>query len=191
MYLHVQNWTSVKLHLLRGCLTRDRKSPERPLATVSCVKDSKLSLVYVYPKKKVTYLGGQVGDQAWKFCRHWVKAGRIGDPTGRNVEPWTNSHLTLNHCCTAATFWSITVEIDHKIVVSSFFSFVFLQTESKTSSSIHLWSISSSTDINRGNSWWISVERFDYGETWIQVCFDPWICFFIVSLNILTTGSYQ
>ena len=38
--------------------------------------------------KKVTYLGGQVGDQAWKFGRHWVKAGLIGDPTGHNVEPW-------------------------------------------------------------------------------------------------------
>ena len=54
----------------------------------SFVKDNGLSLVYVFPKKKVTYLGGQVGDQAWKFGRHWVKAGRIGDPTGRNVEPW-------------------------------------------------------------------------------------------------------
>ena len=42
--------------------------------------------MYVFPKKKVTYLGGQVGDQAWKFSRHWVKAGHIGDPTGRNVE---------------------------------------------------------------------------------------------------------
>ena len=63
---------------------------EKPLLSVSCVKDKKLSLVYVYPKKKVTYLGGQVGDQAWKFSRHWVKAGRIGDPTGRNVEPWLN-----------------------------------------------------------------------------------------------------
>ena len=38
--------------------------------------------------KKVTYLGGQVGDQAWKFGRHWVKAGHIGDPTGHKVEPW-------------------------------------------------------------------------------------------------------
>ena len=45
-------------------------------------------LVYVFPKKKVTYLGGQVGDQAWKFSRHCVKAGRIGDPTGHNIEPW-------------------------------------------------------------------------------------------------------
>ena len=43
--------------------------------------------MYVYPKKKVTYLGGQVGDQAWKFSYHWVKAGRIGNPTGRYVEP--------------------------------------------------------------------------------------------------------
>ena len=33
-------------------------------------------------------LGGQVGDQAWKFSRHCVKAGRIGDPTGRNVQLW-------------------------------------------------------------------------------------------------------
>ena len=61
----------------------------------SFVKDNGLSLVYVFPKKKVTYLGGQVGDQSWKFGHHWVKAGRIGDPTGRNgdptgrnVEPW-------------------------------------------------------------------------------------------------------
>ena len=52
------------------------------------VTDNGLSLVYIFPKKKVTYLGGQVGEQAWKFGRHWVKAGRIGDPTGRNVEPW-------------------------------------------------------------------------------------------------------
>ena len=51
------------------------------------MKDNGLSLVYFFPKKKVTYLGGQVGDQAWKFGRHWVKPGRIGDPTGRNVEP--------------------------------------------------------------------------------------------------------
>ena len=52
----------------------------------SFVKDNRLSLVYVFPKKKVSYLGSQVGE--WKFGRHWVKAGRIGDPTGRNVEPW-------------------------------------------------------------------------------------------------------
>ena len=30
----------------------------------SFVKDNGLLLVYVFPKKKVTYLGGQVGDQA-------------------------------------------------------------------------------------------------------------------------------
>ena len=30
----------------------------------SFVKDKGLSLVYIFPKKKVTYLGGQVGDQA-------------------------------------------------------------------------------------------------------------------------------
>ena len=30
----------------------------------SFVKDNGLSLVYAFPKKKVTYLGGQVGDQA-------------------------------------------------------------------------------------------------------------------------------
>ena len=30
----------------------------------SFVKDNGLSLVYVFPKKRVTYLGGQVGDQA-------------------------------------------------------------------------------------------------------------------------------
>ena len=29
MYLNVQKWTSVKLDLFRGCLARDRKSPER------------------------------------------------------------------------------------------------------------------------------------------------------------------
>ena len=51
------------------------------------MKDNGLSLMYVFPKKKVTLLGGQVGDQAWKFGRHWVKAGHIGDPRGRNVEP--------------------------------------------------------------------------------------------------------
>ena len=51
------------------------------------MKDNGLSLVCFFPKKKVTYLGGQVGDQAWKFGRHWVKPDRIGDPTGRNVEP--------------------------------------------------------------------------------------------------------
>ena len=55
----------------------------------SFVKDNRLSLVYVFPKKKVTYLGGQVGDQVRKFGRDWVKAGRIGDPMGRNVEPST------------------------------------------------------------------------------------------------------
>ena len=38
--------------------------------------------MYVFSKKKVTYLGGQVGDQAWKFSHHWVKAGHIGNPTG-------------------------------------------------------------------------------------------------------------
>ena len=36
---------------------------EKPLLSVSCVKDKKLSLAYVYPKKKVTYVGSQVGDQ--------------------------------------------------------------------------------------------------------------------------------
>ena len=54
----------------------------------SFAKDNRLSLVYVFAKKKVTYLGGQVGDQAWKFSRHWVKTGCIGDPTGCNIEPW-------------------------------------------------------------------------------------------------------
>ena len=60
----------------------------------SFVKDNRLSLVYVFPKKNVTYLGGQVGDQAWKFGRHWVKAGRIGDPTGCNVEPCTHRSMS-------------------------------------------------------------------------------------------------
>ena len=41
----------------------------------SFLKDNGLSLVYVFPKKKVTYLGGQVGDQVRKF--------------GRDVEPGT------------------------------------------------------------------------------------------------------
>ena len=44
--------------------------------------------MYISPKKKVTYLEGQVGDQVWKFSRHWVKAGHIGHRTGHNVEPW-------------------------------------------------------------------------------------------------------
>ena len=61
----------------------------------SFVKDNGLSLVYVFPKKKVTYLGGQVGEQAWKFGRHWVKAGRIGDPMGRNIEPWSADFFSL------------------------------------------------------------------------------------------------
>ena len=51
------------------------------------MKDNGLPLVYIFPKKKATYLGGQAGDQAWKFDRHWVKAGHIGYTTGRNVEP--------------------------------------------------------------------------------------------------------
>ena len=33
--------------------------------------------------------------ESWKFSRHWVKAGRIGDPTGRNVEPWLGRSLLL------------------------------------------------------------------------------------------------
>ena len=38
--------------------------------------------------KKVSHLGHQVGDKVGKFIRHWLKAGRIGKPTGHNVEPW-------------------------------------------------------------------------------------------------------
>ena len=56
--------------------------------------------MYVFSKKKVTYLADQVGDQAWKCSRHWVEAGRIGDPTGRNVEPCLISYVairTLSH----------------------------------------------------------------------------------------------
>ena len=53
----------------------------------SFLKDNGLSLVYVFPERRVTYLGGQVSDQVWKFGHHWAKAGRIGDPTGRNVKP--------------------------------------------------------------------------------------------------------
>ena len=36
--------------------------------------------------KRVTYLGGQIGNQAWKRDRHWVKTSRIGKPTRRKVE---------------------------------------------------------------------------------------------------------
>ena len=68
------------------------------------MKDNGISLVYIFPKKKVTYLGGQVGDQAWKFGRHWVKAGCIGDPMGRNVEPCSDFHTSL----------SLTGPISHK-----------------------------------------------------------------------------
>ena len=76
----------------------------------SFVKDNGLSLVCIFPKKKVTYLVGQVGDQAWKFGCHWVKAGRIGDPTGRNVEPWSSnkcsrftSSISLLVFCSSST----------------------------------------------------------------------------------------
>ena len=54
--------------------------------------------MYVFPKKKVTYRGGQVGDQAWKFSRHWVKAGRIGNPTGRNVKPSVSTVPIAKYC---------------------------------------------------------------------------------------------
>ena len=37
---------------------------EKLSATISYVKDNKLSLVHFFPKKKVIYLGGQVGNQA-------------------------------------------------------------------------------------------------------------------------------
>ena len=47
----------------------------------------------VFLKKIVTYLGGQVSDQVWKFGHHCVKAGRIGDPTSHNVEPWVPSYM--------------------------------------------------------------------------------------------------
>ena len=57
------------------------------------MKDNGLSLVYVFPKKKVTLLGGQVGDQAWKFGRHWVNAGRIGNPMGRKNAEWTQENF--------------------------------------------------------------------------------------------------
>ena len=39
----------------------------------------------MYPKK-VTYLGGQIGNQACKLGGHWVKTSRIGKPTRRKVE---------------------------------------------------------------------------------------------------------
>ena len=42
--------------------------------------------MYVYPKK-VTYLGGQIGNHAWKWRgHHWVKTSLIGKPSGCNVE---------------------------------------------------------------------------------------------------------
>ena len=61
----------------------------------SFVKDNGLSLVYVFPKKKVTYLGGQVGDQARKFGRDWVKAGRIGDPHGSQRQARHRVHVLI------------------------------------------------------------------------------------------------
>ena len=44
---------------------------KKPLATVSFVKNNGLSLVYVFPKKQVTYFGGLVSDQA---CENLVAA---------------------------------------------------------------------------------------------------------------------
>ena len=42
--------------------------------------------MYVFPKK-VTYLGGQVGNHAWKWRgHHWAKTSCIGKPTGHNFE---------------------------------------------------------------------------------------------------------
>ena len=35
-----------------------------PKLSVIFVKNNRLSLVYIFPEKKVTYVGGQVGDQA-------------------------------------------------------------------------------------------------------------------------------
>ena len=61
------------------------------------------------PQKKLNFCSSQSAKQCWNpFSGRHLRLVR------------TNSHLTLNHCCTA-TFWSITVEIDHTIVVSSFF----------------------------------------------------------------------
>ena len=48
--------------------------------------------MYIFPKK-VTYLGGQVGNQAWKVGHHWVKTSPIGESTGRNVEIYFGSVL--------------------------------------------------------------------------------------------------
>ena len=59
----------------------------------SFVTDNRLSLVYVLPKKKVTYLGGQVGEQAWKFGRHWVKAGPNVEPWGANFFPLKPTYI--------------------------------------------------------------------------------------------------
>ena len=57
--------------------------------------------MYVFPKKKVTYLGDQVCDQVWKFVfsRQCVKAGRIGDPTGGNVEPCPKHRAVIQSDC--------------------------------------------------------------------------------------------
>ena len=48
----------------RGLLAKrlNVRAFKKPLS-VSFVKDNKLSLVYVFPKNKVTDLGAQVGDQ--------------------------------------------------------------------------------------------------------------------------------
>ena len=70
----------------------------------SFLKDNGLSLVYVFPKKRVTYLGGQVSDQAWKFGRHWVKAGRIGHPTGCNVKPDVHVIMGRLHYFSSTSF---------------------------------------------------------------------------------------
>ena len=45
-------------------LGKTLESYKNPKLSVSFVKDNRLSLVYVFPEKKVTYVGGQVGDQA-------------------------------------------------------------------------------------------------------------------------------
>ena len=71
----------------------------------SFLKDNGLSLVYVFPKKRVTYLRGQGRDQAWKFGCHWVKAGRIGDSTGCSVEPWELYFV----CCIKSTYLLVRV----------------------------------------------------------------------------------
>jgi len=94
----------------------------------SFLKDNGLSLVYVFPKKRVTYLEGQVSDQAWKCGHHWVKAGRIGDPTGRNVEPCCTCQIFryLEHTLLQnASFKTQELDFNYKAVFKAHITFAF------------------------------------------------------------------